>query len=167
MTVEAWVIWSAGADRQWQRIFDFGSNEAGAGQQGSNAHFLFLTPENASAITVAAYKGTDGAGIESHNVTLPDGFPQGSEQHVAVVVDGSSSRLYFYLNGTSQGFKPLSSAAPLSKLPDENNWLGRSQSPDDPNFVGKILEFRIYDAALDEAAIALSYEAGPDAAVNP
>jgi hypothetical protein len=86
---------------------------------------------------------------------------------VAVVVDGSSRRLYLYLNGAAQGFKLLSADQPLSKIPDTNDWLGRSQSPDDPNFVGEILEFRIYDAALDEAAIALSYAEGPDADINP
>lgn len=167
VTVEAWVSWSGGSNWQWQRIFDFGSNEEGAGQQGGNAHYLFLTPENASAITVASYKGTDGSGVESNTVTLAGGFPQDSVQHVAVVVDGESRRLYFYLNGAAQGFKLLSAEDPLSKIPDDNNWLGRSQSPDDANFVGEILEFRIYDAALDEAAIELSYEAGPDAAINP
>jgi len=105
--------------------------------------------------------------FESHTVTLPGGFPRGSVQHVAVVIDGSSRRLYLYWNGAPQGFKVLSGQEPLSKIPDENNWIGRSQSPDDANFVGEILEFRIYDAALDEAVIALSYAEGPDAAVNP
>jgi hypothetical protein len=167
VTIEAWVNWSGGSEWQWQRIFDFGSNENGAGQQGGDAHYLFLTPENASAITVAAYKGTDGGGLESHNVTLSGGFPQGVVQHTAVVVDGSNRRLYFYLNGAAQGFKPLSGQEPLAKIPDDNDWIGRSQSPDDPNFVGEILEFRIYDAALDEAAVALSYDEGPDAAIGP
>jgi hypothetical protein len=165
ITLEAWVNWSGESD--WQRIFDFGSNDGGAGQQGSDPHHLYLTPANNANITVVAYKGLDGAGVESHNVTIPGGFPKGSVQHVAVVVDGESRRMYFYWNGQEQGYKPLSTPEPLSKIPDENDWLGRSQSADDPNFVGEILEFRIYDAALDAAAITLSYDEGPDADINP
>lgn len=165
VTIEAWVKWSGGG--AWQRIFDFGSNENGAGEQGGSPHHLYLTPSNNAAVTLLGYKGTDGAGLESHGVTIPGGFPQGSVQHVAVVIDGGSSRMYFYYNGQEQGYKPLSADEPLSKIPDENNWLGRSQSPDDPYFVGELLDFRIYDAALSAAALAFSYDQGPDAAINP
>ena len=45
---------------------------------------------------------------------------------------------------------------------DDNNWLGRSQW-NDPVFVGKFNEFRIYDVALTEAEIAESNAEGPDA----
>ncbi len=42
-----------------------------------------------------------------------------------------------------------------------NNRLGRSLFPDDPGFIGTILELRIYGEVLSADAIAKSYEAGP------
>ena len=47
----------------------------------------------------------------------------------------------------------------MSGLNDVNNWLGRASGA--PNLNGVYDEFRIYDAALSDAAILNSYLAGP------
>jgi hypothetical protein len=51
----------------------------------------------------------------------------------------------------------------LSDINDVNAWLGRSQFEVDAWFSGTFHEFRIYNAALTEAQISASFEAGPDA----
>lgn len=47
---------------------------------------------------------------------------------------------------------------------DVNNWLGRSNWTGDGYLHGDLNEFRIYDGAMNDAAAAESFAAGPDAA---
>jgi hypothetical protein len=50
----------------------------------------------------------------------------------------------------------------LSSIDDRNNWIGRANLPDRPEFGGTIEEFRIYNAALSASDITASFQAGPD-----
>ena len=47
---------------------------------------------------------------------------------------------------------------------DVDNWIGRSLHPEDPNLNGTVHEFRIYDAALSQAAVRASFLGGTDPA---
>ena len=52
-------------------------------------------------------------------------------------------------------------AVSLKKVPDINNWLGRSQY-NDAMYSGSYDEFRIYDYAMPPEAVLGSFQAGPD-----
>ena len=47
-----------------------------------------------------------------------------------------------------------------------NNWLGRSNWTGDNYLNGDLNEFRIYEGAMNNAAVQSSYEAGPDATIG-
>ena len=64
-----------------------------------------------------------------------------------------------YLNG--QFISEVQMHIALSDIPDNNNWLGRSQWPD-TMYVGSYNEFRIYDHALSAAEVAASLAAGTE-----
>lgn len=55
----------------------------------------------------------------------------------------------------------------LAEVNDINAWLGRSLYAADPEFAGRIAEFRIYSIALTPPQVELAFEAGPDAAFLP
>jgi hypothetical protein len=88
-------------------------------------------------------------------------LPDGEMAHVAVVIDDAADTLSLYLNGASEGSEELTT--PLSSINNANNWLGRSQFSSDPEFGGRIHEFRIYSSARTSAQLQASYSAGPDA----
>lgn len=162
VTIEVWFIWDApnsGEIYSWQRIFDFGSNTAIEGQQGSQDTHLFLSPRSGSATGALhlAYRG-NGTGAVTLNGDAP--VTPGAIEHVVAVVDGEGGRMELYMGGTSVASRPLGFA--LSLIDDHNNWIGRSQLLDDPSFQGRIFEFRIYDGALSAQSLSASHVAGPD-----
>jgi hypothetical protein len=113
ITLEAWVRWNGG--NAWQRIFDFGDNDAPMGegyQGGSGTSYLFLTPRTPvdpvappllqTGKLRLAFKRAPG---ELELIAeAPIAFPSGGEAptHVAVVVDSENKKMTIYINGVPQ-----------------------------------------------------------------
>jgi hypothetical protein len=164
VTIEAWVTWSANPTSQnsdWQILFSFGTNSQGEGNQGSGTTYLALTPKASdsgdirASYTLTGYDNEVYADGESYIPTTPG-------TQVVMVVDGSAGRLSVYVDGSLAGAQS-GLTINLSAIDDENNWIGRSQFSVDPNFVGDVLDFRIYARALNAAQVALSHDLGADA----
>lgn len=159
-TFEAWITWDGISN--WERIFDFGDSDgASEGDQGLGASYIMLSPRvNVTETMRAAYaaNGPDSAVF----VDAPIALPIGGKHHVALVFDDSNDALRIYVDGVLQGSGLMTGS--LSSIRDKNNWLGRSQYVLDPELGGALHEFRIYDSALSEAQIALSFASGSDPA---
>jgi hypothetical protein len=167
-TFEAWVNWAGGAN--WQRIFDFGGNQAGTigtkTTTSTGSFFIFVTPQGGVAPNGTFVSFVTAAGSGVNEVSAPTALASGSMQHVAVVVDdntgdGGAPSVILYVNGVRVSSVALSNL--LSNIPDDNNWLGRSQFGPDPSLSGTYYEFRIYSSARTAAQIMASFTAGPDA----
>jgi hypothetical protein len=84
-----------------------------------------------------------------------------NREHQVVAVFVNNSYMELYRDGTRLLTRvPVN--WPLSNIHDVNDWLGRSQWPNDHPFGGTFNEVRIYGQALDECAIRAMYIAGPD-----
>jgi hypothetical protein len=158
-TIEAWVSWT-GAGGSWQRIFDFGSSDAGPGIQGNGASYLFLTPSNGTDFNMRTAITNAGLGAESF-VTAGAPLPTPELAHVAVVVDGPAQTLSLYLQGVLLGTQSTGTST-LARLNDIDNYIGRSQWVFDEEFQGVYDEFRIYSAALTRQQLGVLVAAGPD-----
>ncbi|MET0411755.1 MAG: LamG-like jellyroll fold domain-containing protein, partial [Polyangiaceae bacterium] len=79
---------------------------------------------------------------------------------VAAVIDAPSERILLYQDGELVGSREFTRS--LSQVDDVNVWLGRSQFTRDPYLAARLLEFRIYGAPLDAAALRASFRAGSD-----
>ena len=157
-TLEVWYSWSGGS--AWQRIFDFGVSDAGAGSQGMGESYVFLTPQaiDSSGYLRAAFTISGG---NSNEVYADAAAASQTNTTVHVTVTMSANTLALYRGGNFE----TSAAMPgsLSSLQDDSNWLGRSQFSQDPGFSGNIREFRIYNAALTAGQVQASDSLGPDA----
>ncbi len=156
-TFEVWVRWDGGGD--WQRIFDFGSSDAGEPNRGSGLTYLFLCPSSMNAVMHACFSTSGQSGEMCVDAAQP--LDSGVDRHVALVIDDDRDTLTLYQDGTLENAEPFTGS--LSGLDDFNNWLGLSQFDLDPEFGGAIEEFRIYDAALSASEVMDSFQAGPDA----
>jgi hypothetical protein len=154
-TLEVWFTWTP-STVSWQRVFDFGSSSAGAGQ-GSGVTYLYLTPRVTSG---AMRVGFSIAGSANESFFLGPALVPGTT-HAAVVVDDTQNVLSLYVNGTLQGNMPFSNQ--LSELYDVNCWLGRSQFTADSDFAGTLHEFRIYADARSAGQVLASFQAGANA----
>ena len=138
-TISTWVYWDA--SKNWTRIFDFG---------GGTGHNMFLTPRADSgklrfAITV-------NGGNNENRLESPAALPVAQWVHVAVTLSGRSATLY--VNGVATTSNSAMFLAPFRLGSTAQNWIGRSQYPNDPYFNGRVDDFRIYNGALSASAIA-------------
>lgn len=154
-TLIAWLAWSGGPC--WQRVFDFGSTDAGEDRVGNATSSLFLTPKRCPGTGPATSFTT--IDDQFGSVDSDTAFPVLKVSTIAVVVDTTKQQLRLYAAG-----EPLGTGKPqsLARLSDENAWLGRSQWVQDTYLRGTYDEFRIYDVALGDAELAALEAAGPD-----
>ncbi|HLP78566.1 MAG TPA: LamG-like jellyroll fold domain-containing protein, partial [Candidatus Paceibacterota bacterium] len=144
-TIMGWVKLNTVAT--WQRIFDFGTGttnymflttQFGTGGSANKLRFAIRTPgvpENA-------------ANRLDSSVTTPIG----SWAHFAVVLSGSTGRLY--LNGVQVAVSTAMTLNPSSLGATTLNYLGRSQFSD-PYLNASLDDFRIYSRALTTGEIAM------------
>jgi len=155
-TLIAWLAWSGGPC--WQRVFDFGSTDAGEDVAGDATSSLFLTPKRCPGTGPATSFTTTRNEFGSVDSDTP--FPLLRFAVIAVVVDATNRQLRLYAAGEPLG---TGVAPSLARLSDENDWLGRSQWVQDVYFLrGTYDEFRIYDVALGDAELAALEAAGPN-----
>jgi hypothetical protein len=158
VTMEAWVTGHALNGRQWPRVFDFGAGYFGT--------YFFLAPSvlddnfstNKQFIRFAVT--TNGIFGESPRLTVKPWMADGFETHLAVTYSPARNASKLYVNGILADSG--TARYPLSRINDTNNWLGRSQYPDDAFFQGVFDEFRIYRSVLESSQVAASFSLGPD-----
>ena len=135
ITIATRVNWAGGA--MWQRIFDFGNN---------TSQYFFLTPRSGdNTLRFAIASGS--SAVEQRLETTQ--LPSNQWVHLAVVLDGTTGRLY--VDGKPVATGPVSFSPAV--LRTVNNYLGKSQFPD-PLFRGSLDDFQIYHTALSDADIA-------------
>ena len=155
-TLIAWIVWNGGTC--WQRVFDFGSTDAGEDKSGNATSSFFATPLRCPGKGPAtSFQTIDN---EFASIDSDVRFPVLKVSALAVVVDTTRQELRMYAAGEPLGRSKLES---LALLADENDWLGRSQWVQDKYLQGTYDEFRIYDTALTDADLSALEAAGPDA----
>ena len=131
-TIASWVYLNSSST--WSRIFDFG------GKPGSS---MFLTPRSGNGTTRFTI-----ATVYGYNEQRVDGpaLATGQWVHVAVTLSGHVATLY--INGVEAGRNLDCFLQPNQLAEGSQNWIGRSQYPNDPYLNGKVDDFRIYQYAL-------------------
>lgn len=162
MTIAVWVEWNSVASRCWQRIFDFGNNDAGVqGDAGNVTSAIVLTPSDCPHHSVSALLDFADGG---QSIRATQTLPADVSTFVALVFSNPEERFELYLDGARVAGDETRPARLLQEIDDVNNWLGRSQWIQDQVvfFRGSYDEFRIYDRGLSAAEIAHLAERGPD-----
>jgi hypothetical protein len=162
VTLEAWVTWRGGG--AWQRVFDFGSSTALPPEdaQARGKSYLFLsviTPPLEGQRMRGAF--LSGSSTTEERLDTVSAMPRQRIAHLALTASEATDELVLYLDGVKDSSAPFTGA--LADIDDVNVWLGRSQFTNDEELNGVLHEARIYDAALNDAQIAASFAAGPDA----
>ena len=159
ITVAAWIKHLGGGG--YTRIFDFGTTSIGE-DPATNASYVGRSYFAATPTT-----GDDPSGV----ATLLSGSGSGGEIHAAtatflghtavhqVVVVVAKGTLALYLDGARVARVARSTS--LSAVDDVNDWLGRSNYAADPYLWADYEDFRVYDRALADCAIAATFAAGP------
>ncbi len=150
-SIETWA--TQHTVQNWSRIFDFGEN---------NGNYVFMSWSRGTNMN------QDRAGMNVGGETSVDDtmapYTLDQEAHIVMTIDedegGGQTLIQLYKDGELMGGRLTDHR--LSDLNDINNWLGRSQWPDN-TANASWNEFRIYDYALSGQEILGNYMAGPDA----
>jgi hypothetical protein len=160
-SVETWMRWSGGS--HWQRIFDFGNNSNGEGNQGGSAtSFWFLTAsENTGSVGLYVNFSPNAGDTLGDRKAVGNGvLDDGALHQVVAVFDGENASMLLYVDGSLQASRTGLTGG-LADIDDRNAWIGRSNWNDD-ELAARVTEFRIYQAALNADDVQRSYALGPD-----
>jgi len=169
VTFAAWLTWESEPSRCWQRIFDFGNNDAETpGDAGLATSSVFVTPSNCGAASqdpphvLTAAREVVGS-VQWVRTSSP--LPVEEPAFVALVFSDVDERFELYLDGELVAGEGVRPAMSLADLDDTNDWLGRSQwIQDQGTFLrGRYDEFRIYRGALSPQELRELARRGPDA----
>ncbi|MDA7929951.1 hypothetical protein N9B63_03825 [Akkermansiaceae bacterium] len=182
VTFEAW--YTVTSIQNWGRIWDFGSSAVGevfttniGGSEGFD--YFIYAPSQAADLNLqrTSIRNNDAAALGG-GIGPVDGTEEaadsavasvtGQEYHVAGIwtSDGTGGgQLTVYRDGVRESSRTTTFTP--RDINDVNNWLGRSNWTADNYLNGDLNEFRIYEGAMNDAAVQASFEAGPDAAVGP
>jgi hypothetical protein len=154
IALEAWYTDASGdgtgINRNWARIWDFGSGP------GNN---LFLTPFVGGEVdTMRLALNTNNVGEWTLNCVRP---LTNVEHHVVFILDSTNRVATLFVDGRLVSYNRNFLTRPRDLGPNPNNWLGRSQYGD-PLFVGMIDEFRIYNGIIDPLQVGIDYVTGPN-----
>lgn len=138
ITLSVWV--KPSHDANWQRVVDFGDN---------TTRYMYLASRNGSGVPRFAITDSGAGGEQGLNGTAA--LPLDQWSHLAVTISGTTGTLY--VNGTAVAQNTSMTLNPSVLGALTNNWLGRSNYPDDPVFAGAFDEFNIWSRALTAAEI--------------
>jgi Concanavalin A-like lectin/glucanases superfamily len=159
VTIAVWATETPGG-ASFARYFDFG---VGTGEDDTSTlqGQTFLTiAASANVPTQLQLLARAAPNVNADSIITTVSVSDNRE-HQVVAVFVSNSYMELYRDGVRLSTRaPIS--WPLSNIKDVNDWLGRSQWPNDHTFGGTFNEVRIYGQALDECAIRAMYTAGPD-----
>jgi hypothetical protein len=140
-TFAVWVNYSTTAN-QWARVFDFGNAAVGTGNPTT---YMFITTRNGNNAPRFAITTTGTAGESTASGTSA---PAAGWHHLAAVVDATTMRMAFYVDGTATQTNRTTTLLPKDLGATTQNWLGRSQYSADAYLNGAVDDFRIYNRAL-------------------
>jgi fibronectin-binding autotransporter adhesin len=165
LTIEGWATW--GGSNNWQRIFDFGTNNQGEQLPGSTAtgyggtDYFFVSPQvDRSGGKFGSELKVGGTNVVVDHVTGTN-FGIAETHHFALTIaGGAGGKMTLFKDGAVVA----SAATTLNPflIDQVNTWIGRSNFQGDPFFNGQIDEFRIYDTAQTPVQVVQSFNAGPD-----
>lgn len=140
ITIAAWVRYNTSGGN-WQRLFDFGN--------GTHS-YMFFTPSNGSEMRFVMKNGG-----EEQILTNGKPLSASSWHHVAITLQplGDKVQATLYIDGENVAQKDDFTICPTDIAPSLC-YIGRSMFKADPNFNGRIDDFRIYSHALSPDAVA-------------
>lgn len=143
----------------WQRLFDFGLTNGGAG-----GRYVFYSPSSGFGDNRGALTNSTPGGGNEDIVIGESALTPGREYHMALVIDdnanGGIDAMSLYLDGDFVASTPLTRN--MGQLSDSLAYIGRSLYTADAFFNGAINEFRLYNHALAAEDIQTSYQQGPE-----
>jgi hypothetical protein len=152
LTIAVWAYVNT-ADT-WPRIIDTGIFQGGNPAPETGTKYMNLTPRDKNG-NLRWSITTNGWGSEESLNTAA--LSAGAWKHVTIVLVESTALGWLYIDGAVVVSNESTSQQPNDLGAIDYAYLGKSQSPADPYFDGKLDELRVYNRALSAAEVQALY----------
>jgi hypothetical protein len=147
VTLAAWVFPTS--DRDWQRVFDFGTN---------NIYMFLTTSQGQDANNTVRFAISLSGNTAEERIDTAVVLGLNTWHHLVVVLNaGSPYTGSIYVNGILAGANAAMTRHASDLGATTGNYLGRSTFVADWYYSGSIDDFRIYSRALTAAEVATLY----------
>jgi len=159
VTIEAWFTPTAGANTSWTMLAYFGGSTDPDPSAGLGDNGFFMTAARGDDVSRAAISvgNTDAPYSVETGVNGPE-YDDGLLHHMVCTINATDIALY--IDGQLQGIAALSETNHLSGVSNELALLAKGGYGSDPEWIGAIHEFRMYDVALTAGDVKALFNAG-------
>lgn len=159
LSFEAWCTVTTHQD--WAKVWMFGQ----AGGENGLAYAEF-TPRTGS-INVPSMSFNSAVGTELNTRTAPNpvAMTAGTEYHIICAYDAPNNQMRLYVNGALVDTGTLGGGN-MTQLPAVEGYLGAAVNYGDPNLIGNINEFRVWNVPLSGLQVAVNAAAGADVVIS-
>ena len=153
-TIECWYTPTAGANTSWSMLAYLGSNAGGVGQNG-----WFITSARADNKCRAAIStGSTSPWADETGVDRPGNIDDGMLHQMVSTLDANEITLY--IDGVLIGAAPMPAHNSISDLSNSLVYLAKGGYDGDPEWIGQIQKFSIYNKSLSEMEVLFLYLQG-------
>ena len=147
VTLAAWYTPTAGANAGWSMLAYFGGSVGGFGSNG-----YFITAARGDDVSRAAISigDTSAPWSDESGANGPE-YDDGQPHLMVSTIDGRNITLY--IDGVLTGSTPLSATNTISGISTDFAYLAKGGYTGDPEWIGAIQEFRIYNRALSAGEV--------------
>jgi hypothetical protein len=147
LTIEAWYTPTAGANAGWSMLAYFGDSVGGLGANG-----FFITSARDDDVSRAAISvGNEAAPYNVESGVNGTEYDDGRLHHMVSTINDEEITLY--IDGVLQARTFLSADNRISGLSNNLAYLAKGGYTADPEWIGAIHEFNIYNRALTEGEV--------------
>ncbi len=160
LSFEAWCTVTTHND--WAKAWMFGQP---GGENG--LAYVDFTPRTGAGINVPSMSFNSAVGTELNTRTAPNpsAMTPGTEYHVICTYDAPNNQMRIYLNGVLVDTGSLGGGN-MTQVPAVEGYLGAAVNYGDPNLIGNINEFRVWNIPLSGLQVAVNSVAGADYVVS-
>jgi hypothetical protein len=154
VTLEAWYTPAAGANTGFTMLAYFGDSVNGLG---SNGYFITAARADDKSRTAISIGDAATPWASESGADGPE-YDDGLLHHMVSTIDGVNITLY--IDGVLMASTPLSAANVIGGISPNYAYLAKGGYTSDPEWIGAIHEFNIYNKALSEAEVASLFGQG-------
>jgi hypothetical protein len=157
-TVECWYTPEAGANTSWSMLAYLGGSSDSSPSAGYGIDGFFITSARGDDVSRTAIStGSASPWSDETGVNGPE-YDDGLLHHMVSTID--ADQISLYIDGVLIGSTPMDSHNSISALSNDYAYLAKGGYGGDPEWIGAIHSYTIYNKALSDMEVLFQYLQG-------
>ncbi len=159
LSFEAWCTVTTPLD--WAKAWMFGQ----PGGENGLAYVEFTPRTGSIGVPSMSFNSAVAGELNTRTVPNPAALVAGTEYHIICAYDAPNNQMRLYVNGVQVDTGSLGGGN-MTQVPASEGYLGAAVNYGDPNLIGNLNEFRVWNLPLAGLQVALNEAAGADVVLS-